>query len=61
MPVPLGMQLAPWICRAVFVLVVSVVNMQMGMFHRLMKVHVFVVFRQVQPDAYNRHPRMTFR
>ena len=46
---------------AVFKLVLRIVNVQMGMLYRMIWVLAYVVFRRLHPDAYEQHPRMTFR
>jgi hypothetical protein len=50
-PVPMGMWLAGRVVRPVLVLVMDVVHVRMGMFHRLVGMLVLVVLGEMQIDA----------
>ena len=49
--VPVFMRLTGFRFSAVHMLVVLVMDMRMGMFERIMPVHVLMMLGQVQPDA----------
>ena len=51
MAVPVGVRLARRITGGMYVLVMSVVRMEMRMLHGLMQMLVFVVFGKMQPDT----------
>jgi hypothetical protein len=51
MPVAVGMGFARWIVRRMLMLVMLVMDMGVGMLHRIVNMLVLVVLGQVQPHA----------
>ena len=54
MSMPMRMRLSGWIGGSMIMLVVRIVNVRVGMFHRLVLMLVLVELGEVQPDA-DRH------